>query len=841
MARPSTEESRVSMQDAVGLYGEQYGNFGDSNLEDLQKDNITASEVRLQIEEMRQSIFHDWKSLQGILACHEEKIYRRWMKMTKVRRTRVLLEAWPDMAATHRPDFATWRGVSTDKSPEFAAKFRETCLFPHINLEDLAKPRSLLLFLKSRADNAPHTFAMADGKVVHFGRAIEAISRTFLGKHTMIFTGRTDVSRYGELVAWRDNWDAPTWLDTGKGVRPGHGLLILEVQQQTMRFLVDCCKAILHDIPANALTTGGQLIHQSLPLDGETADGFAVRAILAAEACYRAPASLDLASLETVFAARVLVAEDHITSLREDPSYFTQALYECKEHRPEMIEWKGTTPDPLAKTLPDLWQEVIKAVVTDAYMLLGTWKELLEQLRDVQSLQKKYAPEISVDKELPTEYLIALLKFRFCLNQSARGPLGILRIGVAASPPLRSRFQRLPTTDDKRKVAMFERGANANEADGKLLWLLRFLRDNEHDRKMMRVIALPSLVDELERIVRVDDKARVLLSDYVAAAIGDLAILCEGMRQLHLYEPWASTFHKVSMFTRHDIVVDFDRRVRDLDLPMRILEGRTLAQIGRLGDPGDNKFYYPCDKRRTKEVFDLMRVAEKNLDTLWAAIDLGFQASAGDKMNAHPLKDSFAQPKILHRTLEWTEPQRGRKSDVKKISKLSLAELSFELQHLTEQTIDQGRATPKTKKKKTRGTPGIMQQDPQETDTEPAALQQAVSGPSEVRLAVDARALKVFRILFHEPSSDGEPGFVAWKDFLHAMVSAGFAPEKSYGSVWHFAPVDDDFARSIQFHEPHPDGKLQYFQARRIGRRLTRAYGWTGETFKLKEKVRDGV
>jgi hypothetical protein len=40
----------------------------------------------------------------------------------------------------------------------------------------------------------------------------------------------------------------------------------------------------------------------------------------------------------------------------------------------------------------------------------------------------------------------------------------------------------------------------------------------------------------------------------------------------------------------------------------------------------------------------------------------------------------------------------------------------------------------------------------------------------------------------------------------------------------------------IQFHEPHPKGKLQYRDARRYGRRLQRAYGWCGAMFVLKEK-----
>ena len=96
---------------------------------------------------------------------------------------------------------------------------------------------------------------------------------------------------------------------------------------------------------------------------------------------------------------------------------------------------------------------------------------------------------------------------------------------------------------------------------------------------------------------------------------------------------------------------------------------------------------------------------------------------------------------------------------------------------------------------------------------------------------VDNRALKVFRTLFYTPSMSATPSDVPWTDFLHAMVSTGFATEKLYDSVWQFSPRKLDVERSIQFHEPHPTAKLPYRTARRYGRRLNRAYGGFGSMF----------
>jgi hypothetical protein len=65
------------------------------------------------------------------------------------------------------------------------------------------------------------------------------------------------------------------------------------------------------------------------------------------------------------------------------------------------------------------------------------------------------------------------------------------------------------------------------------------------------------------------------------------------------------------------------------------------------------------------------------------------------------------------------------------------------------------------------------------------------------------------------------------------MGTTAFTVEKLYGSVWQFTPRNLDVERSIQFHEPHPIAKIPFLVARRIGRRLNRAYGWHGQMFAL--------
>lgn len=106
------------------------------------------------------------------------------------------------------------------------------------------------------------------------------------------------------------------------------------------------------------------------------------------------------------------------------------------------------------------------------------------------------------------------------------------------------------------------------------------------------------------------------------------------------------------------------------------------------------------------------------------------------------------------------------------------------------------------------------------------------------RFAVKARAYKVFSTLFYTPTPHTQPCDVNWTDFRHAMNIIGFVSVKLHGSAWSFTPKgqghDESFQHaSINFHEPHPSSKLGFMVARRYGRRLTRNYGLSGESFVL--------
>ncbi|KAJ4300156.1 hypothetical protein N0V88_002825 [Collariella sp. IMI 366227] len=801
---------------------------------------MEPSHVRQLCKQRSTSITASHDRLRQILDRHELTIQKRWTKKTKNQRLQILLDGWPNMPAAHRPDFAAFRRES-EAQRESGTKFKDHFFWPYINQEDLLRPKSLLLMLKSRGRHQPCEFAAADGDAMYLGRITKAIVPGFLNCYVSILNGATGPEEYGKLVAWEEHQDAFEWMHTRKQFLPGEALDILEAQDRVLKFLVHCCKQILRDIPADELL-GEKYPIQPEPMlnSGVEPGGFDSLAVMAEEAPYRPPGRLDFAHIESLLAARTAASEDHLWALREDPSYLSGQLLTYKEHRQEMMKDTNNKPHPVLQNLKvDIfWERIIGNVLLSSHIELEVFSELTRQAAELKRLQAKYAGSLSPLKDLPEEYLVAILRFRYFLNQLAKEWLNNLKTTVVASPPMRSLFVRYPAEDLNKIFITSKPSLNMNAVEKELVWLLRTLWE---DGQTLFFVRMPMVVDELERLVRAEPKARELISDYVAGRIGVLSIFCECLRQLDIYQPWANGYEDASVDREDGIKRDLVAWREGWAGIHSTMKNKAMLANFKLANPSGKRFFYPNEKRRTKETVEALRQAEANLDAFWEKFDRSLYSQAGDLQRA-ALGKLLSQNRTLQRTPEWVAPPPQEKTRSTKPAVVSseddsiyrpLSTLYFELgaSPPSESTITQ---QPKPKIK----THGAA--NPTETATTPhQQLADSVTNLTldhQPTLPVDARALKVFRTLFFQPAITSTPGEVSWNDFLHAMTSTGFRVEKLYGSVWHFQPTALDKERSIQFHEPHPVGKIPFWMARRIGRRLERTYGWGGRMFVLRGK-----
>lgn len=104
---------------------------------------------------------------------------------------------------------------------------RDAYLWPHINQEDLSKPRILPLLLNARGHHGPSVFALADIGSAHFGIVSQAVVPMFRNQHITYFRESDFPLRNGRLVSWEETDETFDDLMVGRGLHPGEALLAL--------------------------------------------------------------------------------------------------------------------------------------------------------------------------------------------------------------------------------------------------------------------------------------------------------------------------------------------------------------------------------------------------------------------------------------------------------------------------------------------------------------------------------------------------------------------------------------------------------------------------------------
>lgn len=158
------------------------------------------------------------------------------------------------------------RKESTSKR-RAGTQFRNHWLLPSINLEDLSKPRNLLLFVRSRTRNPPGEFVNVDANSVHIAHTSQALMPAHtsqalmppnLSEHTIFLSGQNIQASYGRIVSWDEDGEAFDMMSNGTGLQPGEGLQVMEIQQRKMQFLHKFVELVLQDHPLSNLSISKQ-------------------------------------------------------------------------------------------------------------------------------------------------------------------------------------------------------------------------------------------------------------------------------------------------------------------------------------------------------------------------------------------------------------------------------------------------------------------------------------------------------------------------------------------------------------------------------------------------------
>ena len=780
----STEIQRAMLSHTSNTPMGKFDPMNPRNPAILVPDFTSISEVKRKATEHSRRIFEYWEKLHQILEKHENVLHKRWNKFSEHRRKKVLLNAWPEMATMHRPDFHALRHECNRGN---ATCFRKEYLFPYINLEDLLKPRNLLLFFHSRGHNPPDLFSSSDRTSYRVGRTSNAIRPPLLEGYVMRLNGQTSPETYGTLSVHEDAQDFII------GDKPGEGLVTLEIQEEILLFLVKCAEIILHDLLP--LTESSISVPQSLPPPPAsiyTDTKWSSVATVVAEAPYQVPQRFDLSGVQALVSAKCSEAKDHIWLLRNDPGYFGRVVFDYSEHRPERILDVDGNPHPDLEK-PIFWRNVLDWVVKDAYSNVVMWDCTEKELSNLVELRDRDGSRINLNQPMPSDYEIALCHFRSLIERMRFAPLLNFQQGISSSLLMRKYYRRKQDYDGSVAIV----AESEKRQDEYLLWLIeRFSKDDQ-----IQSFGLLDLVDELGHITQKSNNVQYI-SSWIATIISDLGIIGELEGKLTFHQPLIPL-----SVPEKELSPESKTRTALVDV---VFQAGNAFEEYRFSL---TNFNYP-DGKRTAGTTAKRREAERNLDDFWRKVDQYYVRNQGKPL--HELLPGISVSLELNRTPEWVQPSPRPTPP----GPGTLITENFQTTWIDDQPHARESIKPIKLKIKTRGnaTEGNNETIPKEKTTERIPT-----------IVVSLRSHEVFSAIFH--STEGPSvGNIPWGEFLFAFAEVGFRIQQRHGAICLFTPLDGNM-RPITFHKPHPSNELPIQSAWYFGSRLKRAYGWSGQTF----------
>jgi hypothetical protein len=384
---------------------------------------------------------------------------------------------------------------------------------------------------------------------------------------------------------------------------------------------------------------------------------------------------------------------------------------------------------------------LLRAIVTDAYYHFYLWSGLHRRIEQLHELWPEHLGETVRVQDLPSSVLEAFE--------------GACVLIEAVSVEFIKHFSRGFNTMNSLTGATHNTGSSRTHENSKIRSAYIELFTQLRSKHTRDDFGLHALLDEIEHLTLKHPFLTSELSPWAAAEISDLSILAECQQEIHTYQPLAKRIeygarkHRPYYITKFMDCVKTWRAISTVKF--------TSGKLARRGDLADKKFYYPTDKKPTREVVELLRSAEHSLDRFWEAVDKHYLKTV--KVTPHDLvRNMLTEGRIIYRTPADLEPD----SPVKRPKKQSLGPYKpfFENVHEESKQIigvfDRLTLSAKSKPK-TRGSASA-------TPLEQEAILPATVYEEETQqpvIEVDARAHEVFKALSHTPSMPSRPSEIA--------------------------------------------------------------------------------
>ncbi|KAK0236585.1 hypothetical protein EDD85DRAFT_577951 [Armillaria nabsnona] len=768
---------------------------------------LTVEEVSEVADDFRKALFDKWDSLGSIMAIHENSIRKRWSRRTQTKRRSLLKELRIPIPDKHAPEVDLFEKLSTGRAlGGQLSDARDAFLSPFLNVEDLTSGNgeNLLGLLHYRTRLLPSEFSQFDLQCLHFGIVSGAIKRVFTPDCTMVGIGGRE--SYGQVLP-NDCTLRPGGPDGftlewtyGAGMQISEGLAVLEAQVKLLSFLLQLVHRILIDLdltsipppppPANIDDMTDLLSELSLPQEWSS---FAKKHSLRA---YSLPPRFLPSDLAVITGAQYEIAKDHLIDLRTDPMYLAEQLTLHLDHRLE------STSKEAPLTL--IHDRAVTSLLRDAYNAFAFWDIAHILVQEIISEEQKLKLPLARDEDLPPTYE-CLVKDLHQLIRDYRAKAELrYEITLCGSPPLRRHFQ---VQFSGSNFTQHKIQGTLSKGD-RVMHILGILLDADQTHLWQ----VSRIFDELDRAVA-DNADRV--SPLLADVLFDYGSCTDILETIDRHQPL------IGEEQEEDTIKRLGQRLSRLEGLQRF-EGHDLP-LHRVAFPV-SKFVYRKGPK-TEEWAEKCEKVDASFAEFWKIADGLVRSKYG--------KDLFASVEDTCASHEW-EATDWKAQIRRQIARPAASRPTAGNRAIPFGGAEQRSASPTListepkMKMKTTGKPLVPV-----VDEIIAAGDSPPTDQTRLTFKVAKRVFSVFTGIFRTADDSeihSQQTSLAWKEVLHAFAAINFRGTQLHGSVWRFEHPD---GRNINFHSPHPYPKCTFWQLRRMGRRLTRRFGWGAENFVL--------
>ncbi|TVY16872.1 hypothetical protein LARI1_G006322 [Lachnellula arida] len=741
---------------------------------------------------------HQWSS-------YGKTIMNRWKKKSRDKRAALLKEADPALFEKQwvAALFTSRQLQGTGQLD--ARKYRNAILLDYLNVDGLkSDPTRLIGLVHNRTRYGPEQWALHDNQKLEWswnGGMLDIDASNLC----MIMHG----PRYGELVSW-DMKSA----HSSEIVGFPRAKLILDAQETLYSFLRKAMELLCEGMNQE---NAGETAPQPNQLEFKRSGRIDLWSTYINQP-FSAPPAFNIEELHSKALARFQQVGDHLWLLQTDPAYLRQVIRVAAE---------GFL---VGHPIDEVHKWAVRDIYTDIWSY-WSWSWIVEAIENVRVMQTRFRDNIHPGQQLPPKYEQVLQELELLLESQLRNWARPLPELLAWRPGFKDYFKFDHSDPDQVSIEGIVDVPNLMRQDP-LFYILHILPEDFECKK-------PPSYDMISRWAFLEDhlasttpKDAARLDAKLYDRYSDYAALHELYSLVHFHRPMPkllqgleslsteeiSKLGRPSIF-RHQIEKILEEEYR---LPRDHEASQVLLRFTKTFD------IHPANEQAKLEHFDSTRRAMSNF---WSIMRRKRQTLLKQKREPRWSPEEIdADLKLMSSDTEpeykaLVEFERQTLADrIEKLSRPSTIPVPTQTEWGS--TPEEAKTTPKPSK--TKAKPKTHASEPPPAISSPSAPAPAPRPHHQLRIPVKPTTLRILSMMFSSTSTDADK-LVNWDDFVLAMQDAGFSSRQTTGSEVVFQPAEGNawgWGGRINFHKPHPGGKIDRVMIRAMGRRMGRWYAW---------------